>query len=104
MRGYVLPVVVASPPVVVTRRCISLYMLALGLTKFEALYMITVFEGFMIISGAISGAWPRSRRYLGGISARSRRDLSAASHLIHRGAPRLLNEAGHPLIVEPRVL
>ena len=39
-------------------RCISLYMLALGLTKFEALYMITVFEGFMIISGAISGASP----------------------------------------------
>ena len=35
--------------------CVSLYMLALGLTKFEALYMITVFEGFMIISGAISG-------------------------------------------------
>ena len=30
-------------------------MLVLGLTKFEALYMITVFEGFMIISGAISG-------------------------------------------------
>ena len=56
MRGYVLPVVVASPPVVVTPRCISLYMLALGLTQFEALYMITVFEGFMIISGAISGA------------------------------------------------
>jgi len=56
MRGHVLPVVVASTPVVVTPRCISLYMLALGLTKFEALYMITVFEGFMIISGAISGA------------------------------------------------
>jgi uncharacterized membrane protein len=35
--------------------CVSLYMLAVGLTKFEALYMITVFEGFMIISGAISG-------------------------------------------------
>uniref|UniRef100_A0A7S4BS36 Uncharacterized protein n=1 Tax=Chrysotila carterae TaxID=13221 RepID=A0A7S4BS36_CHRCT len=35
--------------------CISLYLLAVGLTKFEALYMITVFEGFMIISGAISG-------------------------------------------------
>jgi len=35
--------------------CASLYLLAIGLTKFEALYMITVFEGFMIISGAISG-------------------------------------------------
>ena len=30
-------------------------MLAVGLRTFEALYMITVFEGFMIISGAISG-------------------------------------------------
>ena len=58
VRGYMLPVVVASRPVVVMLRCISLYMLALGLTKFEALYMITVFEGFMIISGAISGASP----------------------------------------------
>jgi len=38
-----------------TLACVSLYLLALGLTKFEALYMITVFEGFMIISGAISG-------------------------------------------------
>ena len=35
--------------------CISLYMLAVGLRDFEALYMITVFEGFMIIFGALSG-------------------------------------------------
>ena len=35
--------------------CTSLYMLAVGLTKSEALYMITVFEGFMIISGSLSG-------------------------------------------------
>ena len=35
--------------------CVSLWMLAVGLRTFEALYMITVFEGFMIISGAISG-------------------------------------------------
>ena len=35
--------------------CISLWLLAVGLRDFEALYMITVFEGFMIISGAISG-------------------------------------------------
>jgi len=34
---------------------ISLYLLALGLTKFEALYMITVYEGFMIITGSLSG-------------------------------------------------
>ena len=38
-----------------TLACVSLYMLAVGLRTFEALYMITVFEGFMIISGAISG-------------------------------------------------
>ena len=35
--------------------CVSLWMLAVGLRKFEALYMITVFEGFMIVSGSISG-------------------------------------------------
>ena len=35
--------------------CISLWLLAVGLRDFEALYMITVFEGFMIISGAVSG-------------------------------------------------
>ena len=29
-------------------------MLAVGLRTFEALYMITVFEGFMIVSGSIS--------------------------------------------------
>jgi len=33
----------------------SLFMLGWGLRRYEALYMITVFEGFMIISGAISG-------------------------------------------------
>lgn len=38
-----------------TLACVSLYMLAIGLRSFEALYMITVFEGFMIISGSISG-------------------------------------------------
>ena len=38
-----------------TLATVSLYMLAVGLRSFEALYMITVFEGFMIISGAISG-------------------------------------------------
>ena len=38
-----------------TLACVSLYLLAVGLQKFEALYMITVFEGFMIISGSISG-------------------------------------------------
>ena len=38
-----------------TFACISLWMLAVGLRTFEALYMITVFEGFMIISGSISG-------------------------------------------------
>lgn len=38
-----------------TLACVSLYMLAVGLRTFEALYMITVFEGFMIISGSISG-------------------------------------------------
>ena len=38
-----------------TLACVSLWMLAVGLRTFEALYMITVFEGFMIISGAISG-------------------------------------------------
>uniref|UniRef100_A0A7S3VXX1 EamA domain-containing protein n=2 Tax=Emiliania huxleyi TaxID=2903 RepID=A0A7S3VXX1_EMIHU len=35
--------------------CGALYLLAVGLRSFEALYMITVFEGFMVISGAISG-------------------------------------------------
>ena len=35
--------------------CVSLWLLAVGLRTFEALYMITVFEGFMIISGSISG-------------------------------------------------
>lgn len=34
---------------------ISLYLLGLGLTKFEALFMITVYEGFMIITGSLSG-------------------------------------------------
>ena len=38
-----------------TLACVSLWMLAVGLKTFEALYMITVFEGFMIISGAVSG-------------------------------------------------
>jgi len=38
-----------------TLACVSLYMLAVGLRTFEALYMITVFEGFMIVSGSISG-------------------------------------------------
>ena len=38
--------------------CISLYLLAVGLRDFEALYMITVFEGFMIIFGALSGTPP----------------------------------------------
>ena len=38
-----------------TLACVSLWMLAVGLRTFEALYMITVFEGFMILSGAISG-------------------------------------------------
>ena len=38
-----------------TLACVSLYLLAVGLKNFEALYMITVFEGFMIISGSISG-------------------------------------------------
>jgi len=38
-----------------TLACVSLYMLAVGLRTFEALYMITIFEGFMIISGSISG-------------------------------------------------
>ena len=33
----------------------SLYLLALSLRKFEALYMITVFQGFFVLSGAISG-------------------------------------------------
>merc|ERR1719454_1031082 len=33
----------------------ALWMLAVGLRSFEALYMITVYEGFMIITGAISG-------------------------------------------------
>mmetsp|Transcript_5850 Transcript_5850/g.17319 ORF Transcript_5850/g.17319 Transcript_5850/m.17319 type:complete len:296 (-) Transcript_5850:357-1244(-) len=35
--------------------CGALYLLAVGLRSFEALYMITVFEGFMVISGAVSG-------------------------------------------------
>lgn len=35
--------------------CVSLWMLAVGLRTFETLYMITVFEGFMIVSGSISG-------------------------------------------------
>jgi hypothetical protein len=35
--------------------CLSLWLLAVGLRTFEALYMITVFEGFMCLSGAISG-------------------------------------------------
>ena len=38
-----------------TLACVSLYMLAVGLRHFEALYMITVFEGFMIVSGSLSG-------------------------------------------------
>ncbi len=38
-----------------TLACVSLYMLAVGLRTFEALYMITIFEGFMIVSGSISG-------------------------------------------------
>jgi len=38
-----------------TLACVSLYLLAVGLRTFEALYMITVFEGFMILSGSISG-------------------------------------------------
>ena len=33
----------------------ALYMLAVGLRSFEGLFMITVFEGFMIIFGALSG-------------------------------------------------
>ena len=33
----------------------SLFLLAVGLTRYEALYMITVFQGFMIITGALSG-------------------------------------------------
>ena len=33
-----------------TLACVSLWMLAVGLRTFEALYMITVFEGFMIVS------------------------------------------------------
>lgn len=33
----------------------ALYWLSVGLEDFEALYMITVFEGTMIVSGAISG-------------------------------------------------
>ena len=50
--------------------CVSLWMLAVGLRDFEALYMITVFEGFMIIFGALSGTaamstcprtWPLGR-------------------------------------------
>ena len=32
-----------------TLACVSLWMLAVGLKTFEALYMITVFEGFMIV-------------------------------------------------------
>jgi len=38
-----------------TLACVSLWLLAVGLRTFEALYMITVFEGFMIVSGSISG-------------------------------------------------
>ena len=41
--------------------CISLWMLAIGLRDCEALYMITVFEGFMIIFGALSGTAPCQR-------------------------------------------
>ena len=53
--------------------CISLWLLAVGLRDFEALYMITVFEGFMIIFGALSGTaalstrgWPQLGRRGGG--------------------------------------
>ena len=42
--------------------CISLWLLAVGLRDFEALYMITVFEGFMIIFGALSGTAALSTR------------------------------------------
>mmetsp|Transcript_16168 Transcript_16168/g.36921 ORF Transcript_16168/g.36921 Transcript_16168/m.36921 type:complete len:259 (+) Transcript_16168:1-777(+) len=35
--------------------CSALYLLSMGLRSFEALYLITVFEGFMVISGAVSG-------------------------------------------------
>ena len=38
-----------------TLATVSLWMLAVGLKTFEALYMITVFEGFMILSGSLSG-------------------------------------------------
>ena len=45
-------------------------MLAIGLRSFEALYMITVFEGFMIIFGAVSGGCPcRTRPAHKGYSA-----------------------------------
>lgn len=45
-------------------------MLAIGLRSFEALYMITVFEGFMIIFGAVSGGCPcRTRPAHKGCSA-----------------------------------
>ena len=43
------------PTLIKVLATVSLYMLAVGLRSFEALYMITVFEGFMIISGAVSG-------------------------------------------------
>lgn len=52
--------------------CISLWLLAVGLRDFEALYMITVFEGFMIIFGALSGTaglsytWLAAARPAGG--------------------------------------
>ena len=40
----------------VARACVrAAFWLQVGLRTFEALYMITVFEGFMIISGSISG-------------------------------------------------
>lgn len=41
---------------------LSLFMLAVGLRSFEALYMITVYEGFMIISGAVRRGARRAAR------------------------------------------
>lgn len=61
-----------------TLACVSLWMLAVGLKTFEALYMITVFEGFMIVSRGASppiAAVRRAKRAGEGAACRATRLL-----------------------------
>jgi len=52
---YIEPTFYVAASISLVNAVLSLYLLAVSLQGYEALYMITVYQGFFVISGAISG-------------------------------------------------